>query len=119
MTFLENTAPYRRKLRESEYGYLDKDMEALVELSPITHLDKLRDPLLLLHGANDPRVPAGETVQLARRLEEKGIPVEVILYPDEGHGVRKRKNRAINIAATLRFFKKHLMAVPEGEAQSP
>ncbi|GEM_PF-276355 len=119
VTFLENTAPYRRKLRESEYGYLDKDMEALVELSPITHLDKLRDPLLLLHGANDPRVPAGETVQLAHRLEERGIPVEVILYPDEGHGVRKRKNRAINIAATLRFFKKHLMAVPEGEAQSP
>lgn len=108
VSFLKNTAPYRRKLRESEYGYLDKDMEALVALSPITHVHKLKDPLLLIHGANDPRVPAGESVQIAQVLEKKGVPVEVVLFPDEGHGVRKRKNRAISLATTLKFFQTHL-----------
>ncbi len=108
VTFLENTAPYRRKLRESEYGYLDKDLEALKKLSPITYIDQLKDPLLLFHGANDPRVPAGESVQIARLLEAKKIPVEMVLFADEGHGVRKRKNRAISLATTLEFFTKHL-----------
>ncbi|MEE2835224.1 MAG: prolyl oligopeptidase family serine peptidase, partial [Myxococcota bacterium] len=95
-------------LRESEYGYLDKDLEALKKLSPITYIDQLKDPLLLFHGANDPRVPAGESVQIAQLLEAKKIPVQMVLFADEGHGVRKRKNRAISLATTLQFFTKHL-----------
>ena len=67
MTFLENTAPYRRKLRESEYGYLDKDMEALVELSPITHLDKLRDPSCCCMGPTTP---------CTRRRNGTGWPID-------------------------------------------
>jgi dipeptidyl aminopeptidase/acylaminoacyl peptidase len=67
-----------------------------------------KDPLLLFHGANDPRVPAGESVQIARLLEAKKIPVQMVLFGDEGRGVRKRKNRAVSLANTLQFFTKHL-----------
>jgi dipeptidyl aminopeptidase/acylaminoacyl peptidase len=108
VTFLQNTAPYRRKLRESEYGYLDKDMDALIKLSPTTYLDKLNAPLLIMQGATDPRVPAGEAVQIQEKLQTKGIDSKLILFPDEGHGIRKRKNRVITIGHTLSFLKKHL-----------
>jgi dipeptidyl aminopeptidase/acylaminoacyl peptidase len=109
VSFLENTAPYRRKLRESEYGYLDKDMEALKKLSPINYLDKLQGPLLIIHGANDPRVPAGEAIQFMRKMQDKGLDGELLLFPDEGHGVRKRKNRAIYFSYILEFLDKHLV----------
>lgn len=107
VSFLQNTAPYRRKLRESEYGFLDKDMEALEKLSPINYLEKLEGPLLIIHGANDPRVPAGEAIQFMRKMQEKELEGELLLFPDEGHGVRKRKNRAIYFAYILDFLDKH------------
>ncbi|MEM7645980.1 MAG: prolyl oligopeptidase family serine peptidase, partial [Pseudomonadota bacterium] len=108
VTFLENTGPYRRHLRTSEYGDPAKDMEALKKLSPVTYLDKIQDPLLVIHGATDPRVPAGEAIQIYNAMESKGLAGELILFPDEGHGVRKRKNRAVYFGHTLEFFKKHL-----------
>jgi len=108
VTFLQNTAPYRRYLRESEYGYLDKDMESLQRLSPINYLDKIQDPLLIIQGATDPRVPAGEAIQFQKSLEAKKIDSELILFADEGHGVRKRKNRTLSTGHTLKFFIKHL-----------
>jgi dipeptidyl aminopeptidase/acylaminoacyl peptidase len=95
-------------LRESEYGYLKKDMKALIELSPITHINKAKGPLLVLQGATDPRVPAGEAVQIYRAWKKKKLPVELILFEDEGHGIRKRNNRVTATAATIAFFKKHL-----------
>lgn len=108
VSFLQNTAPYRRKLRESEYGFLDKDMEALKKLSPINYLDRLQDPLLIIHGANDPRVPAGEAIQIMRKMQEKNLPGQLLLFPDEGHGVRKRKNRAVYWTYILDFLDKNL-----------
>lgn len=108
VTFLKNTADYRRKLREAEYGFLDKDMEALEKLSPINYLDKIQDPLMIIHGANDPRVPAGEAIQIHDAMEKKGIPAELILFADEGHGVRKRENRVLKTGHTIRFFNTHL-----------
>lgn len=110
VTFLQNTAPYRRALRESEYGYLDRDMEALIALSPVTYLDQIQDPLLILHGATDPRVPAGEAIQIKRMMDQKGIAGELILFADEGHGVRRRENRVLSLGHTLRFFNRHLRA---------
>ncbi|MBX2989259.1 MAG: S9 family peptidase [Bdellovibrionaceae bacterium] len=108
ITFLNNTAPYRRHLRTSEYGDPDKDREALVELSPVTHIRKIKGPMLLIQGLNDPRVPAGEAVQMHDILTSKGLPSELIIYADEGHGSAKRDNRANQLAHTLRFFEKHL-----------
>jgi dipeptidyl aminopeptidase/acylaminoacyl peptidase len=69
VTFLQNTAPYRRILRITEYGDPEKDREALVELSPTTHLSKVKGPLLIIQGVSDPRVPAGEAVQMYEAMK--------------------------------------------------
>ncbi len=108
LTFLENTAPYRRILRISEYGDPEKDREALRALSPITHIDRLKAPLMLLQGATDPRVPAGEALQFHEALQKKGVPSELMIFPDEGHGFRKRPNQVLAAGHTIRFFEKHL-----------
>ena len=108
VTFLENTAEHRRYVRESEYGFLKTDRKALEELSPINHIDQLQDPLLIIQGATDPRVPAGEAIQFQQALEKRGIPSDLVLFSDEGHGVRKRKNRTLSTGHTLNFFLQHL-----------
>lgn len=108
ITFLQNTAPYRRILRISEYGDPEKDREALVKLSPITHLDKVKGPMILIQGANDPRVPVGEAVQIYDALEAKKLPSELIIFADEGHGAQKRENQVLMLGHMLRFFQKHL-----------
>jgi dipeptidyl aminopeptidase/acylaminoacyl peptidase len=108
VTFLQNTADYRRALRESEYGSLEHDMDALIKLSPITYIDRIKSPLLIIHGAMDPRVPAGEALQFFDHMKKKKIEGDLILFPDEGHGVRKRANRVLNIGHTIEFFEKHL-----------
>lgn len=107
-TFLENTAPYRRILRISEYGDPEKDKQALQQLSPITHIDKVKAPLMLLQGATDPRVPVGEALQFYDALKQKSVPTELIIFPDEGHGFQKRPNQVLAMGHTIRFFKEHL-----------
>lgn len=93
VTFLENTASWRRKFREREYGSLVHDRDFLLEASPITHVDRMRAPLLIIHGTNDPRVPLGEAEQIHRVLRASGVESELLVYPDEGHGLAKLKNR--------------------------
>ena len=93
VTFLRNTSEYRRAFREREYGSLEHDLDFLVEASPITHVDRIRAPLLLIHGANDPRVPLGEAEQIHAALVSRGIRSELLVYPDEGHGLQKLPNR--------------------------
>lgn len=108
VTFLKNTADYRRYVRESEYGSLKDDMDALIKLSPMTYIDKVNAPMLIIQGARDPRVPAGEAILFKEALEKRGIDGELIIFSDEGHGVRKRKNRTLYKGHTLNFFIKHL-----------
>jgi len=108
VTFLENTAPYRRALRASEYGDLEKDRDALVKLSPITYIDKVRAPLLIIQGAQDPRVPVGEAVQIHDALEARNVPNRLIIFPDEGHGSQRRENRVLEMGHVIQFFQTHL-----------
>lgn len=108
ITFLMNTAPYRRILRISEYGDPEKDKDALLKLSPITYVDRVTAPLMILQGANDPRVPAGEAIQLHDALTKRNIPSQLIIFPDEGHGASKRLNQVLEIGHTVGFFEKHL-----------
>jgi dipeptidyl aminopeptidase/acylaminoacyl peptidase len=108
-TFLMNTAPYRRVLRISEYGDPEKDKQALLQLSPMTHVAKIRSPLLLIQGVNDPRTPVGEAIVIFRDLERRKIPTGLILFPDEGHGASKRSNIVLQIGHTISFFEKHLL----------
>jgi dipeptidyl aminopeptidase/acylaminoacyl peptidase len=107
-TFLRNTAPYRRILRISEYGDPETDQKALTELSPITYVDRVKAPILILHGATDPRVPAGEAIQIHEILQGKGIASELAIFADEGHGMKKRSNRVLAMGHALAFFRKHL-----------
>jgi dipeptidyl aminopeptidase/acylaminoacyl peptidase len=108
VTFLENTSPYRRRVREVEYGFLDTDRDFLVEASPMTHVDDIRAPLMLIHGANDPRVPVGEARQLHESLVARGVQSELLIYADEGHGLAKRANRLDALPRMLAFLRKNL-----------
>ncbi|TMM09014.1 MAG: S9 family peptidase [Actinobacteria bacterium] len=104
VTFLENTSAYRRAVREREYGSLEHDRDFLVEASPTTHVDSIRAPLFIQHGANDPRVPLSESEEIARVLGEKGIRCELVVYPDEGHSIAKLSNRIDSFTRAVAFL---------------
>ena len=108
VTFLENTAPWRRAVREPEYGTLERDREFLIEASPITHVDRIRAPLFIQHGANDPRVPLEETEQIHRVLTEKGIRCELLVHQDEGHAIGKLENRVETFERAVAFLEEVL-----------
>ena len=108
VTFLENTGSYRRALREAEYGSLAHDREFLESISPIHKADRVAAPLLVIHGANDPRVPLGEAHQIVEKVEANGTPVELIVFDDEGHGVVKLANRKVAYGRVVVFLDEHL-----------
>jgi dipeptidyl aminopeptidase/acylaminoacyl peptidase len=93
VTFLENTSAYRRAYREREYGSLERDRAFLESVSPLGRVDEIRAPLFVIHGANDPRVPLSEAEQLHASLAARGVPCELLVYHDEGHGLKKLENR--------------------------
>jgi dipeptidyl aminopeptidase/acylaminoacyl peptidase len=111
-TFLRNTAPYRRILRISEYGDPDRDADALAKLSPMTYVDRVKAPILIMQGASDPRVPAGEAVQIHDALERQSVPCKLMIFRDEGHGAQKRENRVIMLGAAVSFFETNLGVTP-------
>ena len=103
-TFLENTSDYRRAHREAEYGSLETDHEFLESISPINHVDKIVAPLIVVHGANDPRVPLSEAEQLVAALKARGVSTEFIVFDDEGHGIAKLKNKLVAYPAIADFL---------------
>jgi dipeptidyl aminopeptidase/acylaminoacyl peptidase len=109
VTFLENTGPWRRRLREVEYGSLEHDRGFLESISPIRRVERIRAPLMVIHGANDPRVPIGEAEQIVSQLQRLGRPVEHLRFDDEGHGIVKLKNKLIAYPAIAEFLDRHLM----------
>jgi len=108
VTFLENTSAYRRAAREREYGTLADDREFLTRASPLSRIDDLRAPLVVIHGANDPRVPLTEAQQLHAALTQRGVPCELLVYPDEGHGLANRANREDAYPRALDFLARQL-----------
>jgi dipeptidyl aminopeptidase/acylaminoacyl peptidase len=107
VTFLQNTKEYRRAIREAEYGPLS-DEEFLMEISPITKVDRIKAPLLVVHGENDPRVPVGEARQIAEAVRSQGGFAELLIFPDEGHGVAKLSNRLVYYRRMVEFLDEHL-----------
>ncbi len=107
-SFLENTAEYRRAHRESEYGSLAKDRETLRRVSPIHKADQIITPLMVVHGANDPRVPVGEAEQIVESLKARGVAVKFLCYADEGHGLAKLENQLDCYPQAAAFLKEHL-----------
>ena len=106
-TFLLKTAPYRRALRESEYGPLS-DSSFLDEISPINKVDLIKTPLLVVHGENDPRVPVEEARQIIAGITKNGGVVDSLIFPDEGHGASKRSNVVLEYEKQVAFFNQHL-----------
>ena len=108
VTFLENTSEYRRAHRESEYGSLAHDREVLYNVSPIAKADDITAPLMVIHGANDPRVPVTEAELIVNSLRNRQVEVKYLRYEDEGHGLAKRKNQYDCYPQVAEFLKKHL-----------
>lgn len=107
-TFLQNTSGYRRRQREVEYGMLDKDIEFLRRISPIRKIDRIKAPLFVIHGKNDPRVPYTEAEQVVEALKKRNAVVEYKLYDDEGHGISKLKNRLELYPLVADFLDKYM-----------
>nr|WP_239062606.1 S9 family peptidase [Streptomyces sp. SID13031] len=108
VTFLENTSAYRRVAREREYGVLAEDREFLESASPLNRVDDIRAPLFVIHGANDPRVPLSEAEQIVEALSKRDVPCQLLVYPDEGHGLAKRANRLDAYPQAFAFLREHL-----------
>ena len=107
-SFLKNTSGYRRRQREVEHGMLDKDIDFLRSISPIAKVDRIKTPLFVIAGKNDPRVPYTEAEQMVGALRKRGAVVEYKLYDDEGHGVAKLKNRLELYPLVADFLDKYM-----------
>lgn len=111
-TFLERTAAYRRALREAEYGSLANDAALLDQISPIHRVDRIVAPLMVIHGANDPRVPIHEAEQIVAALRARGRTVEYLRFENEGHGVARRENRIQAYGQLVQFFDRIMLGQP-------
>jgi dipeptidyl aminopeptidase/acylaminoacyl peptidase len=107
-TFFAQTEPWMASISKVEYGDPATEVEMLRRLSPIHKIDRVRTPTLVLHGANDTNVPVVEADQVVENLKRRGVPVEYVLFPDEGHGFRKTPNRIRSTVAIVRWFEKYL-----------
>lgn len=111
VTFLANTSAYRRDHRRMEYGD-DRDprmREFLERISPLTNASKIRKPMLIIQGANDPRVPASESAQMLKAIRANGVEAWYMLAKDEGHGFQKKSNRDAQNGAISTFLRQKLL----------
>ncbi|HXB53954.1 MAG TPA: prolyl oligopeptidase family serine peptidase [Vicinamibacteria bacterium] len=91
-----------------EIGDPVKQRDMLLEISPLFHADKIKKPLIVLQGANDPRVIKPESDDIVAAVKKNGVPVEYVVFPDEGHGFTKKKNQIEGYRAILTFLDRHL-----------
>lgn len=110
-TFLKNTESYRRDLRRAEYGDErdPKIAEFMERTAPLNNADKITKPLFVVQGANDPRVPKTEAIQIVDTLKKQGTPVWFLMANDEGHGFAKKKNADFQFYATVQFIRDYLL----------
>jgi len=111
VTFLEGTESYRRDLRRVEYGdERDPETRAFLErIAPVHNADKLKKPLFVVQGRNDPRVPVSEAEQMVSTVRKNGTPVWYLLAKDEGHGFSKKKNVDYLFYASVLFIQECLL----------
>jgi dipeptidyl aminopeptidase/acylaminoacyl peptidase len=107
-TFFANTEPWMAAISTVEYGDPKTQADLLKRLSPIHKLDQVKAATIVLHGANDTNVPVVEAEQVVNNLKQRGVPVQYVLFPDEGHGWRKEPNRVRSTVEITRWFVKYL-----------
>jgi dipeptidyl aminopeptidase/acylaminoacyl peptidase len=118
-TFLERLPETWRTYFYLAVGHPDKDKDFLRERSPATYIDNVQCAMMMIQGRNDPRVVEKETSDVVQRLRSKGLPVDYLVFEDEGHDVIKFKNRVICYTKITEFFKAQLKAnVKEKELAS-
>ena len=110
-TFLERTEAYRRDLRRAEYGdERNPEMRAHFEkTAPLNNAGKVRRPLFIVQGKNDPRVPYTEAIQMKEAVQKNNVPVWFLMANDEGHGFAKKKNLDFQFYATIEFIREFLL----------
>jgi dipeptidyl aminopeptidase/acylaminoacyl peptidase len=111
ITLMETIPPYWEPLRKMFYhrvGSLETEREFLKSRSPLFFADRIQKPLLIGQGANDPRVKQAESEQIVEAMRKAGLPVEYVLYTDEGHGFARPENRLHFYAIAEQFLAKHL-----------
>lgn len=111
VTFLENTQSYRRDLRRVEYGDErdPKQRAKLLEISPLTRVDRLSIPLMVVTGGNDPRVPKSEADQMVAAVRAKGRTAWHLVGMNEGHGFGKKENQDYQFWTELQFWQQNLL----------
>jgi len=111
VTFLTNTQDYRRDLRRVEYGdERDPKMrDHLERISPLNNVARMRVPLFVVQGKNDPRVPLTEAEQMVAALRKQGGTCWYLMARDEGHGFAKKRNADFQFVSTILFLKEHLL----------
>jgi dipeptidyl aminopeptidase/acylaminoacyl peptidase len=111
VTFLEHTEAYRRDLRRVEYGdERDPKMrEFLEKIAPMNNIEKIKKPMMVVAGKNDPRVPVSESEQIVAALKKQSTTVWYLMAKDEGHGYRKKQNQDFQFYATVEFLQEHLL----------
>lgn len=111
VTFLEHTEAYRRDLRRVEYGdERDPKMrEFLEKIAPMNNIEKIRKPMFVIAGKNDPRVPVSESEQIVGALRKQATPVWYLMAKDEGHGFKKKQNVDFQFYAEILFLEGYLL----------
>jgi dipeptidyl aminopeptidase/acylaminoacyl peptidase len=111
VTFLEHTEGYRRDLRRVEYGdERDPKMREFLErIAPMNNIEKIKKPMMVVAGKNDPRVPVSESDQIVAALKRQGTPVWYVMAKDEGHGFQKKPNQDYQFYATIEFLQEYLL----------
>jgi Dipeptidyl aminopeptidases/acylaminoacyl-peptidases len=111
VTFLEHTEAYRRDLRRVEYGdeREPKMHDFLEKIAPMNNIEKIKKPMMVVAGKNDPRVPVSESEQIVAALKKQNTPVWFLTGKDEGHGFRKKTNQDFQFYATVEFLKEYLL----------
>jgi dipeptidyl aminopeptidase/acylaminoacyl peptidase len=109
-TFFKHTEPWMAAISTVEYGDPATQADMLRSLSPIYKLDRIKAATMVLHGANDTNVPVVEAEQIVDKLKQRGVEVEYVKFPDEGHGWRKVSNRIKSTVEVTKFFVKNLGA---------
>ncbi len=109
VTFARAVPPFWKRYMKKWVGDPEEDYEFLMERSPITYVERLKCPILIIQGANDPRVVKAESDRMVEKLCSLGREVEYMVFEDEGHGFTKRANELRAWRATAEFFEKHLL----------
>jgi dipeptidyl aminopeptidase/acylaminoacyl peptidase len=109
---LKSIPPYWESIRKALYKEMgdpfSPDSARLYKISPLFHADKIKNPVIVLQGANDPRVLKVESDEIVAVMKKNNVPVEYVVFPDEGHGFKKKENEIKGYGAVITFLDKHL-----------